>query len=240
MAKGYKHATPEQLGLAMEAYQRTLDTRVAAEASGLSRDQVRGLLHRIGVRPSGTHQGACYRHMDSVRQWAVDGVSVSEIARRVGTTSSKVSAFLRKHSIPRTPFRQEGPNNPAWKGGERLDKSGYVLVYSPSHPQRDRHNLVRKHRLAMEAVLGRYLLPTEVVHHKDDNRSNNDPDNLELFASNGEHLAATLTGKPKNLTPEGRERLRVKGRQMQAARRIASRLASSSGGPPSPDTADPI
>jgi hypothetical protein len=80
---------------------------------------------------------------------------------------------------------------------------------------------MREHRLVMERVLGRYLLATEVVHHLDGNRGNNAPENLGVFAANGQHLAETLTGTTKNLSPEGRERLREVGRQRQRARRNA-------------------
>lgn len=36
------------------------------------------------------------------------------------------------------------------------------------------------HRTVMEQKLGRKLKPGELVHHKDENKLNNDPDNLEL------------------------------------------------------------
>jgi ribonucleoside-triphosphate reductase len=39
------------------------------------------------------------------------------------------------------------------------------------------------HRIIMEAILGRELFPGEVVHHKDGNKLNNLPENLELFTS---------------------------------------------------------
>lgn len=43
------------------------------------------------------------------------------------------------------------------------------------------------HRVVMEQMLGRSLKAGEVVHHKDRNKLNNAPDNLELLASRAEH-----------------------------------------------------
>lgn len=37
-----------------------------------------------------------------------------------------------------------------------------------------------QHRVVAERVLGRPLLPGEIVHHKDEVKSNNDPNNLEV------------------------------------------------------------
>ena len=73
-----------------------------------------------------------------------------------------------------------GEDNHNWRGGRRIDKNGYVLIYSPDHPNRDKNNLVREHRLVMEAVLRRYLSPSEIVHHRDGNRQNNHRTNLQL------------------------------------------------------------
>lgn len=46
---------------------------------------------------------------------------------------------------------------------------------------------VHTHRIVAAEKLGRPLRKGEVVHHKDEVIRNNDPDNLEVFASQAEH-----------------------------------------------------
>ncbi len=99
-----------------------------------------------------------------------------------------------------------GEKHPDWRGG-RVEIKGYLFVYCPDHPSVKYGRYVAEHRLVMEQCIGRYLEPTEVVHHKDGNKLNNDPTNLELFASNAEHLKHELSGRIPNWTADGKKRI---------------------------------
>lgn len=76
-----------------------------------------------------------------------------------------------------------------WKGG-RIVHKGYVMVLKKGHPNGDRDGYVPEHRLVMEESIGRYLDPKEVVHHLNGVRGDNRITNLELLASQGEHMSS--------------------------------------------------
>jgi hypothetical protein len=92
-------------------------------------------------------------------------------------------------------YGKTGSQNPAWKGGRKIRKDGYILAYAPDHPHAisDGDNdkrYVLEHRLVMEKHLGRHLEPNEVVHHIDGNTSNNEIANLKLYNSQSEHITS--------------------------------------------------
>lgn len=79
---------------------------------------------------------------------------------------------------------QKGHLASHWNGGRHVTPDGYVKVRVPTHPAAHGHGgYVAEHRVVMEAVIGRYLLPQETVHHKNGNRADNRIENLELWAS---------------------------------------------------------
>lgn len=82
-------------------------------------------------------------------------------------------------------YKNEG--NPKWRGGRQIQASGYIYIHAPDHPYATKHGTVMEHRLVMEAKLGRYLDPEEVVHHINHVRDDNRIKNLELSPSQGEH-----------------------------------------------------
>lgn len=74
--------------------------------------------------------------------------------------------------------------------------NGYKLIYQPDHPKViGNSGSVYEHILVAEQKLGRYLTDDEVVHHIDENRSNNTPDNLVVFKTKADHSRYHKTGK---------------------------------------------
>ena len=70
----------------------------------------------------------------------------------------------------------KGAANPRWRGGRHINRDGYVRVWI-GRPTR----YTFEHRLVMAEVLGRPLRPDETVHHKNGDRQDNRPENLELW-----------------------------------------------------------
>jgi len=82
----------------------------------------------------------------------------------------------------------EAEKHHGWKGGRRVSKGGYILLSRPKHPHAQSHGYILEHRLVMEAHLGRYLHPKEVVHHINEDKQDNRIENLELVRSQSEHM----------------------------------------------------
>lgn len=90
-------------------------------------------------------------------------------------------------------FGKTREQNPSWKGGRKVRKDGYILVYAPNHPRainngNNETTYILEHRLIMENHLGRFLEPEEVVHHIDGNPQNNSITNLHLYKNQAEHI----------------------------------------------------
>lgn len=111
--------------------------------------------------------------------------------------------------------RMRGVDHHLWTGGRFITRYGYVKVYARDHPQADTKGYYWEHRLVMERMLGRLLRKDEFVHHKNEVKDDNRPENLELMSKaehNAEHAPKRFYG------PEARARMSEAGKRGAAAR----------------------
>lgn len=200
---------------------------------GMSPQSVLRRLRESGAQARGRGTGRQTRRPlpidDELRALADGSRSTQEMADLLGVSAECAREHLVRLGIGRLAGKARPDRNHFWRGGRSIDADGYVLLKRPDHPHATKNGYVREHRLVMEAHLGRYLSPSEVVDHIDRVTDHNDMANLRLFASNGEHLAATLAGRVPNWTPDGRQRIAA-GVRRAASMRAASRSASGNDG----------
>ena len=108
------------------------------------------------------------------------------LCRSVGEAST-MALELRRKTMP-SRYEIRGELHPQWKGGRIKRKDGYILAPAYGHPKaHPNNNKYLEHRLVMEKYLGRYLEPTEIVHHLNGIRDDNRIENLSLMSSKKTH-----------------------------------------------------
>lgn len=112
-----------------------------------------------------------------------------------------------------------------WKGRKiYYAKGAYPRVTWRGHPMAGADGLIRLHRLVLAESLGRMLLPSEVVHHKDGDIFNWDVANLELTTHREHGHTHYMQGDmhPQACGPqEKRECAQCKAPIFESARRAA-------------------
>lgn len=145
--------------------------------------------HGIPTR-SLSEQSTRIDRAEAVRLYVDERLSLVECGERMGFSWTGVRAALIRAGV--NPSERLGSGRRGKSKGRMKTSQGYILVYAPDHPAAKQGRYVFEHRLVMEQHIGRYLDGSEVVHHINGCRSDNRIENLQLFASNGEHLRHTL------------------------------------------------
>ena len=128
------------------------------------------------------------------------GLSLSDIAYVLDTTVAQIFNHMTYHGIPRrlpgsgkthnitnlpkfTEFHYGIGKHPLLtRTGRYVGSNGYAKIYVPDNPMADKNGEAYEHRLVMSEVLGRPLLSSEHVHHRDGDKLNNSPKNLETVS----------------------------------------------------------
>ena len=85
-----------------------------------------------------------------------------------------------------------GEDSPGWKGGAHINNGYRVIDRRRERREGEGSGRIFEHRLMMEKIIGRKLTTDEVVHHIDENRLNNSPENLQIL-TRAEHLRLHLS-----------------------------------------------
>lgn len=164
MSLGYRHTPEARAKISFAARNRTEQQRANLSASLRGRALSDAHRESISRGSKGKPKSAAMK---------------SRLSASLRNRDPKVRAAAAK--------KLRGALNPSWKGGTYLS-GGYRFILASGHPYANRNGYVREHRLVMERVLGRYLLPIEVVHHENGDRLDNRACNLLLCCSQSEHL----------------------------------------------------
>mgnify|MGYP001614624541 CR=1 FL=1 len=130
-----------------------------------------------------------------------EGISQIGIADMAGTSVATVCNFMKQERIPKRSHSESlklafasgrhekalGKRNWQWQGGEHIGSDGYVRVLVPWHPFAQCMGHVRRARLVMEDIIGRFMKPEEETHHINHKRWDDRHENLMLFPTKGTH-----------------------------------------------------
>lgn len=132
--------------------------------------------YQTGIEPSGPI--ASLRKQPEV--CAVEGCELhARIAQWCGPHGKRAA---RNNGDPGPPVvRSQAGHN---RGKARwIGKEGYVWLRKPDHPNAYANGCLQEHTFVMAEMLGRPLVKGENVHHKNGNKSDNRPMNLELWST---------------------------------------------------------
>jgi transcriptional regulator len=168
-------------------YELGMSFRTLVDKYGGSAPVLKGVLIRNGVDVRRTGRKAFWTpdRIEWLRQQHEHGRSQESIAKDLGCSQTIISRKLIDFKISSPQKPRSGENHPSWKGGRIVDGQGYIRVKvgeEESHLVDETISgaYVMEHRLVMARMLGRPLTSRESVHHINNVRNDNRPENLQL------------------------------------------------------------
>lgn len=162
---------------------RAVAVRVVCDDCGAERWYIRAHIRFLETN------GRCRRCITIERNKSEQGRAASSRVgsyKRTNRIRKKQSDSARSHWTPEMRKTREREGNPAWTGG-RVYHSGYIFILMPEHPRANNRGYVAEHILVAEKKLGRPILRGEVVHHDNEIKDDNRPENLIVMTPE-EHM----------------------------------------------------
>jgi hypothetical protein len=187
---GFVMPAPHGLGKYIEEiFRRACDGQSSSEIAAALGAKTKSVTkfcnrHRIYLQPRITLRDLDY----DIRIKAKEGLSWTELAKEFAVSYVAMRKYCVANDIK---VRSDRPGF--------IIQNGYKLVLMPEHPEADSKGYIREHRLVVERS-GVKLSKNVVIHHKDGNKLNNDPSNLEVTtdaAHKSHHRKAGHAGRRK-------------------------------------------
>lgn len=152
-------------------YAEGLSAQVVADRAGVSKKTVLRWLKQQGVERRSLRKVTPEVEARIV-EMAAAGSTVKQAETELGLEATTLREYAAKNGVEFTDRFHTGFIT-TW--------NGYKMLRAPEHPAADSKGYVREHVLVAERCLGRFLYAHEVVHHKDGDKQNNAPENLEVL-----------------------------------------------------------
>lgn len=93
--------------------------------------------------------------------------------KRIGHIKGEPVRFIRGHV--------------KFNGGKATHQKGYLLIKMPGHIRADKRGYVFEHILVAENILGKPLPTGACIHHNNEDKTDNQPENLVICQDNAYH-----------------------------------------------------
>ena len=133
------------------------------------------------------------------------GESIGQIAKNISVSRQSLWQRFKTAGVKMRPQKRYGADNHFYKGGGRKrTERGYIKVYIGGKWRYE-------HRVVMEQMLGRPLLPYEEPHHKNLKKDDNRPENLEL-KTHSRHLSLHKKGREVSEDVRAKQAAKLRGK----------------------------
>lgn len=146
------------------------------------RMSTKGICNVEGCRTPIKARGMCGKHYQRVK-------AEENKTNPCGCGCGELTAYKYVQGHHTRLFTSEEQSRRGQMNDGKTQRDRFEGVSTHYRKVRGRH----EHRIVMERVLGRKLTYDDVVHHKDGNKRNNHPDNLEVM-TRADHIAEHREG----------------------------------------------
>lgn len=164
----------------------------------IAQGKVFRLIHAYGIPTREKHTGFKGKyHSDTAKM----NISCAHRGKHLSDSTKKKISKSREGLVLR----------PSEYGGHtKFHRGGYILVYKPSHPYAHKDGYVFEHILAYERAHNCFVDRKRfVVHHINENKTDNRPENLVLMTAS-EHMSYHSTQRHKIKRERGNNKWLIK------------------------------